>query len=165
MYALSIRQPWASLIVDGTKAVENRSRRTHIRGPILIHASKALDWKELNAAMTLYLHEGIRWNLPAICEGAHSRSLGIQGEWVNQDGSLVPHGGIIGIGWLSDCVTSAKDLPKDQRPWFKGPFGWVFDRVEPLPFFPCKGALGFFRVQPPVEWLATLSPEDAALLR
>jgi len=36
--ALSIRQPWAGLIMDGIKVVENRSRRTGFRGRILVHA-------------------------------------------------------------------------------------------------------------------------------
>ncbi len=36
--ALSVHQPWAWLIVAGFKHIENRSRRTHYRGPVLIHA-------------------------------------------------------------------------------------------------------------------------------
>lgn len=36
--ALTIRQPWASLITQGVKDVENRSRPTRYRGRILIHA-------------------------------------------------------------------------------------------------------------------------------
>jgi hypothetical protein len=36
--ALSVRQPWAWLICAGFKDIENRSRRTHYRGPLLIHA-------------------------------------------------------------------------------------------------------------------------------
>ena len=40
---LSIRQPWASLIVHGYKDVENRTWRTGYRGPVLIHASLATD--------------------------------------------------------------------------------------------------------------------------
>jgi hypothetical protein len=41
--ALSIRQPWAWLIVTGYKDIENRSWRTNYRGPLLIHASRAID--------------------------------------------------------------------------------------------------------------------------
>jgi hypothetical protein len=37
--ALSIRQPWASLILSGAKRIENRSRPTHFRGRVFIHAS------------------------------------------------------------------------------------------------------------------------------
>ena len=36
--ALSVRQPWAWLISAGFKDIENRSRRTHYRGPLLIQA-------------------------------------------------------------------------------------------------------------------------------
>lgn len=38
--ALSIRQPWAWLIIAGYKTIENRSWSTFYRGPIYIHASK-----------------------------------------------------------------------------------------------------------------------------
>ena len=49
MKTLSIRQPWASLIVKGFKDVENRSWRTPIRGEIAIHASASKtedDWDD-----------------------------------------------------------------------------------------------------------------------
>jgi len=39
MKALSIKQPWASLIAHGIKPIENRNWRTHFRGKIYIHAS------------------------------------------------------------------------------------------------------------------------------
>jgi hypothetical protein len=42
MKALSIRQPWAWLIVAGHKDIENRSWATNYRGPLLIHAGRAL---------------------------------------------------------------------------------------------------------------------------
>lgn len=35
---LSVRQPYASLLVNGIKDVENRSRRTNYLGMVLIHA-------------------------------------------------------------------------------------------------------------------------------
>jgi ASCH domain len=41
MKALTVRQPWAAAIVAGNKVIENRSRRTAYRGPLLIHAGKA----------------------------------------------------------------------------------------------------------------------------
>jgi hypothetical protein len=39
MKALSIRQPWAWLVVNGWKNIENRERRFSHRGPLLIHAA------------------------------------------------------------------------------------------------------------------------------
>jgi hypothetical protein len=41
--AISIRQPYAELIVQGVKDVENRSWSTKHRGPLLIHASAQVD--------------------------------------------------------------------------------------------------------------------------
>ncbi len=40
MQALSVRQPWAWLIVAGYKDVENRGWATKYRGRILIHAGR-----------------------------------------------------------------------------------------------------------------------------
>jgi hypothetical protein len=39
MKALSIRQPWAWLIIAGIKDIENRRWATNHRGPILVHAA------------------------------------------------------------------------------------------------------------------------------
>ena len=43
MKALSIRQPWASLIINGYKEYEFRSWKTNFRGEFLIHASKNIE--------------------------------------------------------------------------------------------------------------------------
>ena len=40
---ISIRQPWAALIVTGIKDIENRTWSTRYRGPVLVHASKQAD--------------------------------------------------------------------------------------------------------------------------
>jgi hypothetical protein len=39
MKIITIRQPWAHLIVNASKNIENRTWATSYRGPILIHAS------------------------------------------------------------------------------------------------------------------------------
>lgn len=49
MKALSIKQPWAWLIVNGYKDIENRGWPTRLRGRVLIHAGKVID------------REGIKW--------------------------------------------------------------------------------------------------------
>jgi hypothetical protein len=43
MKILSIRQPWAHLIVYGSKNIENRTWPTKYRGPFLVHASLNVD--------------------------------------------------------------------------------------------------------------------------
>ena len=41
--ALTVRQPWASLIMAGIKDIENRSWRTNYRGQLFIHAGLTID--------------------------------------------------------------------------------------------------------------------------
>ena len=41
--ALTIRQPWAELILRGRKPFELRSWRTNYRGPLVIHAAAKVD--------------------------------------------------------------------------------------------------------------------------
>jgi hypothetical protein len=45
--ALSIRQPWVDLILRGIKTIEVREWHVERRGPILIHAARALDWRSV----------------------------------------------------------------------------------------------------------------------
>jgi activating signal cointegrator 1 len=41
--ALSLWQPWASLIYDGRKTIETRSWKMWHRGPLAIHAAKRIE--------------------------------------------------------------------------------------------------------------------------
>ena len=41
--AISIRQPWADLIIYGEKDIENRNWYTPYRGPVFIHAARSFD--------------------------------------------------------------------------------------------------------------------------
>lgn len=41
--ALSIRQPWLELVLQGRKTIEVRTWSTKYRGPLLLHASRSLD--------------------------------------------------------------------------------------------------------------------------
>ena len=43
MKVLTIKQPWAQLIIEGDKEYEFRSWKTNYRGDILIHAGKSID--------------------------------------------------------------------------------------------------------------------------
>ena len=46
MKVLTIKEPWASLIINGYKKYEFRSWKTNYRGKILIHAGMTLDYKK-----------------------------------------------------------------------------------------------------------------------
>ena len=48
MKALTIKEPWATLIIDGYKKYEFRSWKTNYRGKILIHAGMSEEKDMLN---------------------------------------------------------------------------------------------------------------------
>jgi hypothetical protein len=121
MKALSIRQPWAWLIVNGHKDIENRSRRTLLRETILVHAAKGMTLEEYDAANEIAERQGVE--LPAFED--------------------LERGGIVGQVKITDCV----DV--DLSPWFFGEWGYVLKDAKPLPFQPCQGKLGFFHPQLP----------------
>lgn len=75
--ALSVRQPWAHLIVTGEKDIENRTWHTKFRGKILIHAAQSID-------MQAYDHLKHFYKLPPV--------------------KYLERGGIVGGVEIVDCV-------------------------------------------------------------
>ncbi len=57
MKVISIKQPWASLIIEGYKEYEFRTWKTKYRGEIFIHASKTFD----NEAMEKYKNLNLKY--------------------------------------------------------------------------------------------------------
>ena len=118
--AISIKQPWAWLIVNGYKDLENRTTLKNFRGDVLIHAGKKEDDHFIeNISDELYsiLPDAI---LPAWAYGELKK------------------GGIVGIATITDSITES------DSPWFSGPNAFVIKHAKPLPFIKCKGQLGFF---------------------
>lgn len=130
MKALSIRQPWAGLIVAGYKDIENRNWPTSYRGSILIHAGKLPD-NDCTDGVGYYC-EFIDW-LEEIGMGHVAHLLG--GE-IN----CSRRGGIVGIAEITDCVTES------DSPWFTGKYGFVLRNARPLPFTPWKGQQSIFEI-------------------
>lgn len=62
---LSVRQPWASLIVMGEKTVENRTWSTPYRGTLAIHAALRLDADD---ATTRALPRGVILGTVSLCD-------------------------------------------------------------------------------------------------
>ena len=54
MKVLTIKQPWATLIMQGNKRYEPRSWQTKYRGDLLIHAGKGID-KEAMKRLNRYI--------------------------------------------------------------------------------------------------------------
>ncbi len=55
MKVLTIKQPFATLIVEGYKKYEFRSWKTSFRGEIYIHAGKSIDQEAMNRVKDLNL--------------------------------------------------------------------------------------------------------------
>ncbi len=144
MKAISIRQPWASLIIAGGKDIENRSWPTAYRGPVLIHAGKGMTAAEFNAAMD-FLDD----TFPVDDHDAAKRVL---------EHEAAPRGGIVGTAEIVDCVTASRS------PWFFGPYGFVLRNAAPLPFKPCRGQLGFFTPEHERTEPKTRPPKPPAML-
>jgi hypothetical protein len=125
--ALSIRQPWASLIILHWKDIENRSWTTNVRAPILIHAAKTMTKREYNEAIDF------------ACSIDRGRTMRLLASGVLAFDNM-PRGGIIGSVKLVDCVRRSKS------PWFVGPNGFVMRDPKPLPFVHFQGKLGFFEI-------------------
>lgn len=128
IYALSIRQPWAALIVHGIKTIEVRSWKTRLRGRLLIHASKILDDRPTG------------WDrLPAFAEATAALRGGIVGEVY-----------LVGCREYHNADDFARDAERHLNPkeWFRPPglYGFEFARPRTLPFLPCSGNARFFRV-------------------
>ena len=54
MKVLTIKQPWATLIMQGNKRYEFRSQKTKYRGELLIHVGKGID-KEAMKRLAKYI--------------------------------------------------------------------------------------------------------------
>lgn len=131
MRALSIRQPWAWAILHAGKDIENRPRRTHLRGRILIHASAGMTRDEYDDALSTISF-------------AHPNPKSL----LMPDLAGMLRGGIVGSVEIVDCFDATPGSP-----WFFGPFGYRLRNPRPLPFWPCKGQLGFFTRDWPLELL------------
>ena len=110
-YAITIWQPWAWLIVNGFKDIENRNWPPNFRGPIAIHAGKKFDphWIDLDTYETSRM---IKKNIPI-------------------DG--LQYGGIIGTAETVDCISESDSV------WFAGEFGFVLKNATPCEVIPMRG--------------------------
>ena len=126
MKALSIIQPWASLIAVGIKDIENRTWRTNYRGEFLIHASA----KRLPAGWTALTSEQY---------AAATRLVNPYGK--ENDVKQLPVSAIIGKARLVDCVLNHPSVGAEKGVW-----NWVLADVQlfSTPILNVKGRLGFW---------------------
>lgn len=135
MKAISLLQPWASLVIMGVKTIETRSWQTAYRGSLLIHASKGKKGNVLCKQGVLHEH------IP--------------------DFAALPFGAIIGTVTLQDivpveilnlpadtiaaCTLEEKAFGEDTR----GCYAWLFTNPLPLesPIY-IGGSLGLWDYHP-----------------
>jgi hypothetical protein len=120
MKTLSIRQPWAWLVVNGWKNIENCERRFSHRGPLLIHAA---------AWMTPADYEACRIFVDGICDDLALPAM-----------EELPRGGIVGEVVVCDCGD------QHNSPWFSGTHGLVLDEACRCDFIKWRGMPGLFDV-------------------
>lgn len=139
MKALSLTQPWAWLVVNGGKNIENRRWNTNLRGEFLIHASKKMTERDyFAAALALDQLSGAQVSV-AQMPPFHELKLG----------------GIVGLANLVHVF----EPDENRRPWSAdGQYGFVLEDVSATPFIPCRGMLNFWEV--PVEVLAALAAAE-----
>lgn len=119
--ALSIKQPWSWLIVNGYKDLENRNTLKNFRGDFLIHASLQYDFEWRDKLPKMNFREKCKID-----------------KVLSANFKLMKRGGIIGHATIIDSIT------KSDSPWFSGKYAFVMKDQKTLPFTPCKGKLSFF---------------------
>lgn len=99
MKAITLHQPWATLIAVGVKTIETRSWPTKHRGPIAIHAAKRFDkagWEESLPAT----------DLPGLSPDA----------WVMLASRRQPFGAVVATANLVDCIPMVDAVPICEFP-------------------------------------------------
>jgi len=118
MKALSLKQPWAELILRGIKKIEIRKWNTKFRGIFLIHASKSIDKK----AMEKF---GFK-TLPS--------------------GGIVGQAELTDVKIYKNEENFKKDKHLHLADFSFGNYGFVLRNIKRLNFKELKGKLNFFDV-------------------
>lgn len=132
MQAISLKQPWAQLIVIGVKHAETRSWPTEYRGEIAVHASKAFpNWMRAET-----------WNNEMFREPLNEAGFGPKD---------LPLGAIVGTVEITGCYRSEEagsmGIYHHSLEWRYGdytPGRWFWTLANPVMWDkpkPCRGAL------------------------
>lgn len=137
MKALSVRQPWAWLIIHGGKTIDNRTQLWAYRGPVAIHAPARVDWDAFGDP-----------RVPEPLAGCTRQHPG----WRT--------GAIIGIAQLVDVHHETGGC---CRPWGEpDAIHLVLSHARPIPAIPCRGRLGLWAPAPAILDQLSARTGDAA---
>jgi len=149
MKALTIRQPWASLISLGVKTIETRSWSTKYRGPLAIHAGK--EWAQLtvgpNVRPWVLADRGMSYPVLTHYEHDSGRS-GCRSRFVDR---VAPLGAVVATCTLVDVVQTENADTDGQRPFgdfTPGRYAWLLDNIVPITPVPAKGKQGLWTWEP-----------------
>jgi hypothetical protein len=150
--AITVRQPFASLLAAGIKTVETRSRPTLYRGPILLIAGLSWHWNKKG----LYKNEGV---FPYIAELLRNTNEMKSVTYPAYD--ALPRGVILARLNLVECLTAADYILKyymnAEKEALLGNLSVEFGRFAPAHYayrmeveevftkpIPARGQLGIF---------------------
>ena len=150
MKALSIRQPWAFLILAGIPElvpvpVPDRptSHTLEPTGRLALKDVENRKWslpKGFDLPQRIYVHASLRVDncLDALFKMGVPPMFALAGF----SPQLAKRGAIVGEVDITGCVTES------NSPWFSGPYGFTLANPKPYKYpIPYKGHLGFFDVQ------------------
>lgn len=138
MKAITIWQPWASLLISGQKIYETRSWATAYRGPIAIHAAK----------------RPVRRIIDALAEGNFWETLALFESLFPGPGELVQlsTGAVVGKALLMRCnpideafVAKLTPMERALGDFTLGRYAWEFQEMVPVDLpVPVKGRQGLW---------------------
>ena len=171
MKALTLHQPWASLIAVGAKKIETRPWSTKYRGPLAIHAGKH---RPRSWWSNIHHNDDYRY-APEVIRAATllDDTMEVDGAyWTAEESSngedwyhrwRGPLGAVVATAQLVDVVRVTEGTDCAGRPWLDGgpfsvdldqlPFGdftpgryaWLLENIEPLAVpVPAKGKQGLW---------------------
>lgn len=159
MKALTLTQPWATLVAIGAKKIETRSWYTDYRGPLAIHAAKKFPedaqhlcfhepFRQFLVERYTLMHQGEiyfgRHRFPLGCVVATCELVFCQQIPSKSVYYFIPEGG---IGYYELPPAEPELSFGNYKP---GRFAWILGNVKPLPEpIPAKGALGLWEWSQP----------------
>ena len=137
--AISLLQPWATLLVSGQKKIETRSWKTLYRGPIAIHASK-----EFSTGAKL------------LCDMEPFRSALLAAGFESPE--QLPMGKVLGTTKIVACFStgSYQPVPHSNEACFGdyslNRFCWITEESRKiLTPYGCRGSLGIWKLPEPIQ--------------
>lgn len=148
MKVLTVRDPWATAIAEYGKSPENRSWRTHYRGPLGIHCglgfdpAGARDPRVIRARLDALEDEGVPVDYKRDALEAWAAKSGLPASHFTARRTLLGVAQLVGVHHANEC----RDAAGLCSPWaMNGMWHWVLTDFRPLPVpIPLKGRQGLW---------------------